>query len=188
MDEPDTALIGAHGYCTQEMVNLLVTGKARSNVFDGTVSLGDEGGRGLPRKILKGLDERSPFGYLSLFEHYGSLQVGSRMRFPVYPIFVVCSESHYTVLFSPTKACLQVTTDEGGDGGGPQREFDLFFYDGLANQESPTRLTVRPGRRREDGSGGGGGDDDDLVPPLEHCIRTRWKEAEVDWNGAEPLL
>ncbi len=26
MDEPENALMGMHGYCTQEMVNLLITG------------------------------------------------------------------------------------------------------------------------------------------------------------------
>lgn len=26
MDEPDSALMGMHGYCTQELVNLLITG------------------------------------------------------------------------------------------------------------------------------------------------------------------
>uniref|UniRef100_A0A0B6ZB67 Deubiquitinating enzyme MINDY-3/4 conserved domain-containing protein n=2 Tax=Arion vulgaris TaxID=1028688 RepID=A0A0B6ZB67_9EUPU len=30
--------------------------------------------------------------------------------------------------------------------------------------------------------------DDDLVPPLEHCIRTKWEDAEIDWNGTEPIL
>lgn len=35
MDRKETTLIGAHGYCTQELVNLLMTGVASSNVFDG---------------------------------------------------------------------------------------------------------------------------------------------------------
>lgn len=39
MDDPNGTLIGCHGYCTQEMVNLLLTGCAVSNVFDGTVML-----------------------------------------------------------------------------------------------------------------------------------------------------
>jgi len=39
MDDPRGTLIGCHGYCTQEMVNLLLTGCAVSNVFDGTVML-----------------------------------------------------------------------------------------------------------------------------------------------------
>ena len=57
MDEPTSQLIGAHGYCTQvcvplvlslihlfirlkELVNLILTGKAVSNVFDDTMTLG----------------------------------------------------------------------------------------------------------------------------------------------------
>lgn len=30
--------------------------------------------------------------------------------------------------------------------------------------------------------------DEDLIPPLEHCIRTKWKGAVIEWNGTEPLL
>ncbi|EQC25547.1 hypothetical protein, variant [Saprolegnia diclina VS20] len=44
MDAPDGAtptLVGAHDYCTQELVNLLLVGYACSNVFDGTQDLGD---------------------------------------------------------------------------------------------------------------------------------------------------
>ena len=40
MDDPaGTSLIGRHGYCTQEMVNLMLTGRAASNVFDGEMDL-----------------------------------------------------------------------------------------------------------------------------------------------------
>jgi hypothetical protein len=34
MDSEYSTLIGDHGYCTQESVNLLLTGRAFSNVFD----------------------------------------------------------------------------------------------------------------------------------------------------------
>lgn len=37
MDNSDNTLIGNHGHCTQEMVNLLLTGRAISNCFDGYV-------------------------------------------------------------------------------------------------------------------------------------------------------
>ena len=36
MDEKNNSLMGMHGYCTQELVNLLITGRAITNVFDGT--------------------------------------------------------------------------------------------------------------------------------------------------------
>ena len=27
-----------------------------------------------------------------------------------------------------------------------------------------------------------------LVPPLEETLRTKWKDAAIDWNGTDPLL
>ena len=30
--------------------------------------------------------------------------------------------------------------------------------------------------------------DEHLVSPIEHCLRTKWRDAKIDWNGAEPLL
>jgi hypothetical protein len=35
MDSSEVPMMGAHGYCSQEMVNLLLTGSATSNTFDG---------------------------------------------------------------------------------------------------------------------------------------------------------
>ncbi len=32
MDEPQNALMGMHGYCTQELVNMIVTGECRAPV------------------------------------------------------------------------------------------------------------------------------------------------------------
>jgi len=52
-----------HGYATQELINLMVTGRASSNVIDGTNDLGDG-------YIVKGLQERSEIGFLTLFEAY----------------------------------------------------------------------------------------------------------------------
>lgn len=34
MDIPENPLIGNHGHCTQELVNLFITGQASSNCFD----------------------------------------------------------------------------------------------------------------------------------------------------------
>ena len=43
MDAENSPLIGAHGYCSQEMVNLLLTGNAVSNTFDGQIVLKEDG-------------------------------------------------------------------------------------------------------------------------------------------------
>ncbi|KAM9308094.1 putative ubiquitin carboxyl-terminal hydrolase MINDY-4 [Gastrophryne carolinensis] len=171
LDDPSGCLIGAHAYCTQELVNLLLGGRAVSNVFNDVVEL-DSGNGNIT--ILKGISTRSDIGFLSLFEHYGVCQVGSYLKTPKYPIWVVCSESHFSVLFCLKK---ELVSDWRAE-----RRFDLYYYDGLANQQEEIRLTVdTSGQYEEDNN-------DELIPPLEHCIRTKWKGAAIDWNGAEPIL
>nr|XP_028605534.1 probable ubiquitin carboxyl-terminal hydrolase MINDY-4 isoform X1 [Podarcis muralis] len=164
-------LIGAHGYCTQELVNLLLTGQAVSNVFNDVMEL-DSGNGNIT--LLKGVSARSDIGVLSLFEHYNICQVGCYLKTPKFPIWVVCSESHFSVLFCLRKDLLADWKTE--------RRFDLYYYDGLANQQDEIRLTVDTSQPYIEGK------DNDLIPPLEHCIRTKWKGAVIDWNGTEPIL
>ncbi|XP_078521414.1 putative ubiquitin carboxyl-terminal hydrolase MINDY-4 isoform X2 [Lissotriton helveticus] len=159
-DVPTNCLIGAHGYCTQELVNLVLTGKAVSNVFNDVVEL-DSGNGNIT--LLKGIDLRSDIGFLSLFEHYNVCQVGSYLKTPKYPIWVVCSESHFSIIFCLRKELLNDWKME--------RKFDLYYYDGLANQQEEIRLTVDTTATYEEGK------DDDLIPPLDHCIRTKISQA-----------
>ncbi|XP_041646724.1 probable ubiquitin carboxyl-terminal hydrolase MINDY-4 [Cheilinus undulatus] len=172
MDVPTTTLIGAHGYCTQELVNLLLCGKAVSNVFDNDMEL-DSGNGNIT--LLKGIKDHCDVGLLSLFEHYNICKVGPYLKTPRYPIWVVCSESHFSVLFGLQRELLTYQ-DKGLD-------FDLYYYDGLANQHEEIRLTVSIGKLALSRH-----DDTDLTPPLELCIRTRWKDAFVSWNDTEPIL
>jgi len=41
MDAGGGQLINSHGYASQEVVNLLTTGKAATNTFDGITTLGE---------------------------------------------------------------------------------------------------------------------------------------------------
>lgn len=172
MDVPTTTLIGAHGYCTQELVNLLLCGKAVSNVFDQDMEL-DSGNGNIT--LLKGIKDQCEIGFLSLFEHYNICKVGSYLKSPLFPIWVVCSESHFSVLFGLQRELM--TCPEKG------LEFDLYYYDGLSHQQEEIRLTVCPGR-----SAVSCADAADLIPPLELCIRTRWNDAFINWNDTEPIL
>ena len=61
-------------------------------------------------------------------------KVGAYLKTPCYPIWVVCSESHFSVLFALQRELL-TNQDKG-------LEFDLYYYDGLANQQEEIRLTV----------------------------------------------
>uniref|UniRef100_T1JB05 chitinase n=1 Tax=Strigamia maritima TaxID=126957 RepID=T1JB05_STRMM len=132
MDEPNGHLIGVHGYCTLEMVNLFLIGRAHSNVFDGIIKL-DSGGDEL--SVLHGVTSQSDIGFLSLFEHYNSCKVGLHMKNPVYPIWVVCSESHFTVLFS-------MDTDLVGPEKQHPKIFELIYYDSLGNNDDEIRLQL----------------------------------------------
>ncbi|KAM6452915.1 putative ubiquitin carboxyl-terminal hydrolase MINDY-4 isoform 1-T1 [Liasis olivaceus] len=174
LDDIRNTLIGAHGYCTQELVNLLLTGKAVSNVFNDVMELDSGNGN---TTVLKGITGRSDLGLLSLFEHYDVCQVGCYLKTPRFPIWVVCSESHFSVLFCLRKDLL-------GDWK-TERRFDLYYYDGLANQQEEIRLTIDTSQLYVEDK------ENDLVSPLEHCIRTkpfRWTGAVVNWNGTDPIL
>ncbi|KAM4739145.1 putative ubiquitin carboxyl-terminal hydrolase MINDY-4 isoform 2-T2 [Anableps anableps] len=173
MDLHTTTLIGAHGYCTQELVNLLLCGRAVSNVFDNNMELDSGNGN---MTLLKGIKDQCQVGLLSLFEHYNICKVGAYLKSPSYPIWVVCSESHFSVLFGLQRELLTNQDKE--------LEFDLYYYDGLANQQEEIRLTVSVGKLTQNFQEV----DADLIPPLELCIRTRWKDAFVNWNETEPIL
>jgi hypothetical protein len=160
-DETAAALIGIHSYGTQELVNLCIFGRAHSQCIDG--SLDDIGVRGAPHQTL--------VGFLTLHEHYGNVQVGQYMKEPKVPIWVVCSESHYSVMFELDAA--DINNDRSDTS-----VVHLWYYDGLARQDDVIEFTVDCN----------GDVTDESDAPLENVIRTRWPGALIDWNGAERLL
>jgi hypothetical protein len=167
MDCASEPLIGKFGYCAQELLNLMLTGRATSNMFDGDKTIGD----GAESMRLRGVQAQSCIGQLTLFEAYGNMQVGEHLKHPRIPIWVVCSESHFSVMFCSTSI--------GHNVEPPPTVFEMFYYDGLGRQDETIRWTIEPGVRDQDV-------DDD--PPLELVIGTRWPKPRVDWNGAEVLL
>merc|ERR1711957_796117 len=113
-------MIGQHGYCTQELVNLMVFGKAYSNVFDGTKKLGTSADGFC---VLQGAPKRAGVGFLSLFEAFKCIEVGSRYKGPMAPVWIVCAESHYSVLFAAESA---------QDPRDSDRRVDLHYFDQMA--------------------------------------------------------
>ena len=170
-DYDGCVLIGQHSYCTQELVNLAITGAAVSNVFDGQKSMDG--------MVMKGIEAGgggggSSVGFVSLFEHYGYVEVGAVLKRPRYPVWIVCSESHYSVLYC----------EENKQGADGWVKFDLFYYDELIKQQEVIRLSVDCSMTSSDAPRS-----KDLEPPINDCIRTRWgKHARVSWNGTEPIL
>ncbi|XP_073013126.1 uncharacterized protein [Typha latifolia] len=93
-DDPSLPLVTApFGHASQEIVNLLLCGEAVPNVFDGRMDLG--GGM-----FLKGIPTGVEVGFLTLLEALNLCKVGQNLKCPKWPIWVVGSESHYTVIFA----------------------------------------------------------------------------------------
>jgi hypothetical protein len=125
--------------------------------------------------------------------------VGGFLKSPLLPVWVVCSESHYSVLYGADddggsgSGGATSPSPSGGGGGGMPRE--LLYYDPLAGQDAPIRLLLSSappgdswaarlaGASRERGCWRGA-----PIPPLELVVATRWPDAAVEWRGCEPLL
>ena len=129
MDLEGSTLLNEHGYASQELINIMLVGQARSNVHDGDKDLGDN-------FILKGIPKQADVGFLTLFEAFGYFEVGKCLKEPRVPIWIVCSESHYSVIFSVNAR----------NTGSMSQTFDLVYYDELARQEHDIILTVEPGK------------------------------------------
>ena len=105
MDDPSTCLIERFGHCSQELLNLMLIGKAVSNVFDREKSMGI---------LLRGIpdDVEVDVGLLSELEHLRYVTVGSKLKNPNLPFWVLGSSTHYTLLFSFDKAVAYVPAKE----------------------------------------------------------------------------
>ncbi|XP_078519742.1 ubiquitin carboxyl-terminal hydrolase MINDY-3 isoform X5 [Lissotriton helveticus] len=90
VDEPLIDPLYGHG--SQSLINLLLTGHAVSNVWDGD--------RECSGMKLLGIRSQAPVGFLTLMEALRYCKVGSYLKCPEVPIWVLGSETHLTVFFT----------------------------------------------------------------------------------------
>ena len=114
------SLIVEFGYCSQEMVNLLLVGYCTSYLHDFDPSSSD----GI---TSDGIKQQSSIGFLSILEHHGYVKVGDSLKNPKNPIWIVYFESHYSVLFE-------------------QEPNQVYYYDQLMKQETDIHLTLVKGK------------------------------------------
>jgi hypothetical protein len=117
MDEAGGSLVARFGHCTQELVNLALTGVASSGIFDGVKRMGSDEAFGggasassssaasaaaaVPDALsLRGVTQRPLVGLLSYIEANRFETVGDFLKRPLLPVWIVGSESHFTTLFS----------------------------------------------------------------------------------------
>ncbi|XP_075210879.1 putative ubiquitin carboxyl-terminal hydrolase MINDY-4 [Lycorma delicatula] len=155
------SLTGSNGLCSLELVTLLLTGHAVSNVFDNSMLM--------DTYLFHGVSKRSDVGFLSIQEHFKIFQVGSNLKTPKYPIWIVNSENHFTVIYSDN---MKLVSDWRAE-----RQFCIRHYDSMQNGSEEVKLTIDTTEfyikeRTEE----------EYVPPLELCLRTKWKDAAFSWN------
>lgn len=129
-DFTTTPLIGMFGHCSQELVNLFITGNAVSNVFDGVKVLDDgDSGKGAESFSLKGIDKRSVLGYLTEHEALRYCKVGLNYKYPLYPIWIIMDKNHYQCSFTLNfTECVLTVYEEFTQV--MQRAFEKFDVDG----------------------------------------------------------
>ncbi|XP_049953550.1 ubiquitin carboxyl-terminal hydrolase MINDY-3 homolog [Schistocerca serialis cubense] len=101
-DPAEPFIDDTYGYGSQSLINLMLTGRAVGNVWDHEQDVG-----GL--KLL-GIDRQSEIGFLAYLEHMRYLEVGSFLKNPKNPVWVLESETHLTVLFSFEKRLVSLET------------------------------------------------------------------------------
>ncbi|XP_023411192.2 inactive ubiquitin carboxyl-terminal hydrolase MINDY-4B [Loxodonta africana] len=164
--------------CRQAVLNMILTGRASPNVFNGCQ-------KGSFQEVLHGVLARSDVGYLQWGR--GTLkgdrlsQVGSMLKTPTLPIWLCNINGNYSVLFSTNRQLLSDWKME--------RLFDLYFYSSQPFQEKLGHLTIdthsHPWEKdqHEDKHGA-----EQRFSPVEMTIRTKWREATINWNGAVPFF
>lgn len=90
------------GYGSQGLINLMLTGRAVAHVWDNDQDVG-----GLK---LRGINEQSDIGFITLMEQMRYCTVGSFFKNPRNPVWVMGSETHLTVLFSTEKRLVSPET------------------------------------------------------------------------------
>jgi len=98
-DLEESLIDPVHGHGSQSLINLMLTGVATQNVFDGDKDL-----CGL---TLKGISAQSEVGFLSYLECLRYLEVGENLKSPKWPVWLLGSETHLTVLFSRCQALVR---------------------------------------------------------------------------------
>ncbi|CAD8098340.1 unnamed protein product [Paramecium sonneborni] len=183
MDSATNPLIGNHGHCTQEAVNLMLTGKAVSNCFDGCKQIED--------LKIKGVEQRSEIGFLTIFEHFQYLEVGKNLKEPLLPIWVICKEYHYSVIFGCNNDVIQDKPYLKKN----LKEFDLVFFDGLNNPDDLIIITIRrfgaqlgKQKKKIQIEGVQFDSSEKVTPLIEYLLKTKYGELELDWNDSMPIL
>ena len=136
MDDPSNILIERFGHCSQETLNLMLFGRATSNAFDRDQPMGDTG------LMLRGVPDEADIqvGLLSELESLRYITIGLKLKNPSFPIWIVGSQSHYTVLFSFDKSVCHVPAGDRIRQFIASKFSQLQFDEGLMDPDNLNKL------------------------------------------------
>ncbi|XP_034950258.1 ubiquitin carboxyl-terminal hydrolase MINDY-3 homolog [Chelonus insularis] len=125
-DPSEPAIDSTYGYGSQSLINLMLTGRAVGHVWDHDQDVG-----GLK---LRGIDKQNTVGFLAFLEHLRFCEVGTFLKSPSHPVWVLGSETHLTVLFSTDERLVSPET--------PAEQAKRVFkkFDPEGNNFIPTNL------------------------------------------------
>jgi hypothetical protein len=117
-DTSEPFIDDTYGYGSQSLINLMITGRSTTYVWDHEQDVD-----GLK---LKGLEKQSQIGFITTMEHLRYCTVGSFYKNPIHPVWVLGSDTHLTVLFSTERRLVspETKTDQA------KRVFKHFDPDG----------------------------------------------------------
>uniref|UniRef100_A0A673KE24 Ubiquitin carboxyl-terminal hydrolase MINDY n=1 Tax=Sinocyclocheilus rhinocerous TaxID=307959 RepID=A0A673KE24_9TELE len=95
-DSSEPLIDPVYGHGSQSLINLLVTGHAVSNVWDGD--------RECSGMKLRGIHQQASVGFLTLMESLRYCKVGVFLKSPKFPIWILGSETHLSVFFTKEMA------------------------------------------------------------------------------------
>ncbi|XP_055371103.1 ubiquitin carboxyl-terminal hydrolase MINDY-3 homolog [Condylostylus longicornis] len=101
-DTSEPLIHNTYGYGSQGLINLMLTGRAVSYVWDNDQDVG-----GLK---LRGINQQSDIGFITLMEQMRYCTVGSFYKNPKNPVWIMGSDTHLTVLFSNEKRLVSPET------------------------------------------------------------------------------
>lgn len=127
MDDIENPFIGRFGHCSQEVLNLMLFGIASSNVFDREHPMGDTG------MVLRGVPEDAciEVGLLSELEALRYVTVGSKFKKPDFPVWILGTTSHYTVMFGFDKDATDLGQSDPIRAFVSSKMSDVQFDEGL---------------------------------------------------------
>jgi len=152
-------------------LNLMLTGIASPFLHNGV----EYGGGEDETTVENGVMVRSPIGLLVWNENEhetNSLRLGSRLKTPLNPIWLIVANNNVGVIFCPEAALLRDHATEN--------RFSLHYITSTHYQDKPLSASINNRLSSKN--------NEDSISVLEKVIRIKWPEAQVDWKDTVPFI